>query len=64
MAKLLKKSITALLKSLLTTWLEDLFIFLGISIVLFTTYQMFGVNIGNYSLGFILVVLGFVLAKK
>jgi hypothetical protein len=64
LAKLLKRNIAALLKSLLTTWLEDFFIFLGITIVLFTTYQMFGVNIGNYSLGFVLVVMGFVLAKK
>jgi hypothetical protein len=64
MAKILKNKIGAFLKSLVTKWLEDIFIFLGIILILITTYNRFGEVIGNYSLGFVLLVLGLVFAKK
>jgi hypothetical protein len=64
MAKLLKKNIGEFLKSLLTNWLEDFLIFAGVSIILLTTYQIFGLDIGNYSLGLILLIFGLVIAKK
>lgn len=64
LAKLLKKNIGVFFKSLLTNWLEDFLIFIGVFIVILTTYQKFGIEIGNYLLGFILVIFGLVIAKK
>jgi hypothetical protein len=64
MAKKLKKVLGNLVKNLLTRWLEDLFILAGIAVILGTTYSTFGITVGNYSLGIILLVFGFLLAKK
>jgi hypothetical protein len=64
MAKKLKKIISNFFKNLLTKWLEDFFIFIGITVLMATTYEKFGMIIGNYSLGFIFLVFGFLIAKK
>jgi hypothetical protein len=64
MAKMLRKNIKSFFKNLLTKWLEDFFIFIGIGLILITTYQKFGDTIGNYLLGLILLLLGLLLAKK
>lgn len=64
MAKLLKLNIGKFFKSLLSNWLEDFLIFVGVAIALITTYEHFGTVIGNYSLGFVLVLFGLVIAKK
>lgn len=60
MAKKLKSFII----HLLTKWLEDLFIVAGVSVIVATTYIEFGSTIGNYLLGLILLVFGFLIAKK
>jgi hypothetical protein len=64
MAKRLKKLIYAFFSSLLTVWLEDIFIVAGVGVILGTTYIQFGLTIGNYLLGLILIIFGFLLAKK
>lgn len=64
LAKLLKKNIGYFLKYLFTNWLEDFLIFVGVAIALITTYQKFGIDVGNYLLGFVLVIFGLVIAKK
>lgn len=64
MAKALKENIGIFFKSFLAKWLEDFFIFVGVVVILFTTYQEFGCTIGNYSLGLVLLVFGFLIAKK
>ncbi|SFA54734.1 hypothetical protein SAMN05192569_10552 [Parageobacillus thermantarcticus] len=63
MAKVLKSFITKMLKSLLTEWLEDFLILIGVVIVLYNTYQHFGNVIGNYVLGAIFLLFGFAFAK-
>jgi len=64
MAKLLKKNLISFFKDLVANWLEDFFIFAGVLIVLFTTYQEFGYTAGNYALGCVLLVCGLLIAKK
>lgn len=64
MAKNLKKLISNLFINLLTKWLEDFFILVGIVMIIVTTYMRFGTTIGNYSLGFVFLVFGFLIAKK
>ena len=64
MAKVLKESLTKFFKNLVTDWLEDLFILLGVLIILITTYREFGYMVGNYSLGIVLLVCGLLFAKK
>lgn len=64
MAKVLKNFVTKVLKSLLTEWLEDFLILIGVVIVLYNTYQHFGNAIGNYVLGAIFLLFGFAFAKR
>lgn len=64
MAKVLKSFITKILKSLLTEWLEDFLILIGVVIVLYNTYRHFGNVIGNYVLGAIFLLFGFAFAKR
>jgi len=51
-------------KAFFQNWLEDFFVLSGIVLILFTTYQKFGCVIGNYLLGFILLAVGFLIAKR
>jgi len=64
MAKVLKENFGIFFKVFITKWLEDFFIFLGIVIALFTTYNAFGYVIGNYSLGFVFLIFGILIAKR
>ena len=64
MAKTIKNNIALFFKNLVTKWLEDFFILVGLLIVIWTTYQTFVTMVGNYSLGIILLLFGFLLAKK
>ena len=64
MAKALKETLVNFIKVLLTKWLEDIFVFTGVGVIVFTTYKSFGVTIGNYSLGLIFLLIGFLIAKK
>lgn len=64
MTKLLKENLSIFFKSFLTKWLEDFFILMGLGVILFTTYNEFGYMIGNYSLGFVFLVFGFLIAKR
>lgn len=64
MAKKLKKMISNIILNLLTKWLEDIFILVGVAIMIGTTYSRFGTIIGNYTLGFVFLVFGFLIAKK
>lgn len=64
MAKKLKKLILVFLISLVTKWLEDIFIFTGLTLLIVTTYMEFGLTLGSYALGVVLLVLGLLLAKK
>jgi hypothetical protein len=64
MAKQLKNLMKKFFINLLTKWLEDFFILAGISVILWTTYREFGFTVGNYSLGFVFLVFGFLIAKK
>lgn len=63
MAKRLKNIITIFLSSLLTAWLEDLFIFIGLAFIVYTTYTL-NITTGHYLVGFIFLLLGFIFAKK
>lgn len=64
MAKKLKHILNGFIKNLLTKWLEDFFIFAGIALLIGTTYMKFGTVVGNYSLSIVLMVFGFLIAKK
>lgn len=64
MAKKIRKICGNLIINLLTKWLEDLLIFAGIAVIIGTTYEKFGTTIGNYSLGLVLLIFGFLIAKK
>lgn len=63
-AKLIKENIINFFKSLFTKWIEDLFVFMGILIIVYTTYKSFGITVGNYSIGIILLYIGLILAKR
>jgi hypothetical protein len=64
MAKKLKKILKSFLLNLLSKWLEDIFILAGVAVIIGTTYSKFGMTIGNYLLGFVFLVFGFLFAKK
>lgn len=56
------KRILLLLK-ILSRFVEDIFIFIGLIIIVATTYSL-NVLIGNYLLGVIFLIIGFILAKS
>lgn len=64
MATLIKNNLILFFKLLFTEWLEDLLIFTGLFIIVYTTYKYFGQTVGNYSIGFILFYIGILIAKK
>jgi uncharacterized membrane protein YobD (UPF0266 family) len=64
MAKALKNFISKVLKSLLTDWLEDFLILIGVVIILYNTYHHFGDTAGNYLLGALFLLFGFAFAKR
>lgn len=64
MAKLLKEKLSTIINFLFKKALEDVFIFLGVALVLFTTYNTFGLTAGNYSLSAFLLLFGLIIAKK
>lgn len=64
MAKVLKEHLGVFIKSFFTNWLEDFCLLVGVIVILTTTYNEFGVTIGNYTLGIVLLILGFLVAKK
>lgn len=64
MSKAIRENLIAFFKIFLAKWLEDFFILLGVAVILWTTYEKFGVTVGNYTLGGILVFFGLVFAKK
>jgi uncharacterized membrane protein YobD (UPF0266 family) len=64
MAKVLKSFVTKMLKSLLTEWLEDFLILIGVVVILYNTYHHFGETAGNYLLGVIFLLFGFAFAKR
>lgn len=64
MAKALKETLSTFFTALITKWLEDLLILLGILFILVTTYKEFGYTTGNYALGTVFLILGFLVAKK
>lgn len=55
-------------RSLLTKWLEDFIILVGFGVVVTTTYMKFGIYVGNFTLGAILILIGvsvgFITSKK
>lgn len=63
MAKRLKSFMAIFFSSLLTAWLEDLFIFIGLAFIVYTTYTL-NVTAGHYLVGFVFLLLGFIFAKK
>jgi len=67
MAKIIRSFIIAFFLGFLT-WAEDLLIFIGLGFMVVTTYFITELEInilaGNYLLGFILLVMGLLLAKK
>jgi hypothetical protein len=63
-AKQLKLLILAFFSNLLTKWLEDFFIMSGVAVLIGTTYMKYGITAGNYLLGAVLLIIGFLLAKK
>lgn len=64
MVKVLKEQLAMFLKSFIKNWLEDFFLLVGVIVILTTTYNEFGFSIGNYALGIVLLILGFLIAKK
>lgn len=68
MAKVIKNFIIAFATGFFTNWLEDFLILTGIGIIIFTTYLIKAVEInilaGNYLLGFVLILIGILLAKR
>ena len=68
MAKVIKNFIIAFITGFFTNWLEDFLILLGVGIIIFTTYLIKAVEInilaGNYLLGFVLILIGVILAKR
>ncbi|ERN52835.1 hypothetical protein M3689_07240 [Alkalihalophilus marmarensis] len=68
MAKVLKGFIIAFLTAFFTKWLEDVFILSGLVLVVVNTYLIsiveWNILAGNYLLGMVLIILGFVLAKR
>lgn len=64
MAKLIKKNLGKFFKVFLTDWLEDFFVFVGILLLVITTYIAFGSTAGNYVLGGVFLTLGLLIAKK
>ncbi len=51
------------LKELISLYLEDIFIFIGLIIVLFTTYRINTV-VSNYLLGAIFILTGLIISKS
>jgi hypothetical protein len=51
-----------LLSKILSKFVEDIFIFIGLTIIVATTYSL-NVPIGNYLLGTIFLIIGFILAR-
>ena len=64
MAKKLKNLMILFFFNLLPKLAEDLFILAGVSVIVATTYIEFGSVVGNYLLGFIFLLIGFLIAKK
>lgn len=68
MAKVIKSFIIAFFTAFFTKWLEDFFIFVGVGLIVFTTYKItiMDINIlaGNYLLGLVLMLIGILLAKR
>ena len=64
MVKVLKESLSGFFKAFFTNWIEDFLILLGVAVILATTYLTFGYTVGNYALGIILLLFGFIVAKK
>lgn len=64
MAKQLKEKINNLFIFLFNQALEDILILSGVAVILYTTYNAFGIVIGNYLLSFFLLLFGILFAKK
>lgn len=64
MTKVLKEYLSTFLKAFIEKWLEDFIVLLGVVVILATTYNSFGYMLGNYLLGIILLICGFLVAKK
>lgn len=64
MTKVLKEYLGNFLKVFIENWIEDFIVLVGIVVILTTTYNAFGYTIGNYLLGIILLICGFLVAKK
>lgn len=68
MAKAIKNFIIAFFTGFFTHWVEDFLILVGIGLIVVNTYliTIVGSNIlaGNYLLGFVLIFIGVVLAKR
>lgn len=50
------------LLNLLNKFIEDLFVFAGLTVLVFTTYSI-NTSAGNYFLGLVLLVFGFLLSR-
>lgn len=64
MAKQLKEKISNLFIFLFNQALEDIFILSGVAVILYTTYNAFGITIGNYLLSLFLLIFGILFARK
>ncbi|WP_368657638.1 hypothetical protein AB3Z07_21230 [Metabacillus halosaccharovorans] len=49
--------------NLLNNWLEDLFVLLGVGFLIYTTYSI-NITAGNYLVGAVFLLFGFLMAKK
>ncbi|MCM3411237.1 hypothetical protein [Metabacillus litoralis] len=59
MAKLIKLFII----NVLNKWVEDLFMLVGIGFLVYTTYSI-NITAGNYLVGAVFLLFGFLMAKK
>jgi len=68
MAKSIRNFITASFPSFFTKWLEDFLILTGTGLIIINTYLISSIQTstlsGNYLLGFVLIFIGVILAKR
>lgn len=64
MAKQLKEKISKLFIFFFNQALEDILILSGVAVILYTTYNAFGITIGNYLLSLFFLIFGILFAKK
>lgn len=68
MAKGIKNFIISFFTAFFTKWLEDFFIFTGLTLMVINTYLITVVSLnvlaGNYLLGVVLIITGVAIAKR